>query len=238
MSDSAQVVGSMGIESQGVNPTSEPCVMVIFGASGDLTKRLLVPALYNLACDDLLSDNFAVLGTGRSEITDDEFRESMASEENGLRGFHTRQEFDEPACDELMSRFHFAPGGLDDPENYKNMKKKVDELNEKYQAKGNVLFYFAMAPRFFGMICDHLYKAGFQDGEGWRRIIVEKPFGTDLESALELNKAILANWREDQIFRVDHYLGKETVQNLLAFRFSNGMFEPLPVCRLDCISYK
>ena len=227
MSDSAQVVGSMGMDSQGGNPPSEPCIMVIFGASGDLTKRLLVPALYNLACDNLLSDNFAVLGTGRSEITDEEFRESMAGEENGLRGFHTRQEFDEPACDELMSRFHFLPGGLDDPENYKNMKKKVDELNEKFQAKANVLFYFAMAPRFFGMICQHLYNAGFQDGEGWRRIIVEKPFGTDLESALELNKAVLANWREDQIFRVDHYLGKETVQNLLAFRFSNGMFEPL-----------
>jgi len=227
MSDSAQVVGSMGIESQGVSPPSEPCVMVIFGASGDLTKRLLVPALYNLACDDLLSDNFAVLGTGRSEITDEEFRESMASEENGLRGFHTRKEFDEQACDKLMDRFHFLPGGLDDPENYKNMMNKVSELNEKFQAKGNVLFYFAMAPRFFGMICDHLHKAGFQDGEGWKRIIVEKPFGTDLESALELNKAILANWQEEQIFRVDHYLGKETVQNLLSFRFSNGMFEPL-----------
>jgi len=227
MSDSSQVIGSMGIESQGDSEPSEPCIMVIFGASGDLTKRLLVPALYNLACDGLLSDNFAVLGSGRSEITDDEFRESMSSEENGLRGFHTRKEFDEPACDELMSRFHFLPGGLDDPDNYQNMMKKVAELNEKFDAKGNVLFYFAMAPRFFGMICDHLHKAGFQDGEGWKRIIVEKPFGTDLESALELNKAVLANWREDQIFRVDHYLGKETVQNLLAFRFSNGMFEPL-----------
>ena len=227
MSDSSQVVGSIGIESQGDSAPSEPCIMVIFGASGDLTKRLLVPALYNLACDGLLSDNFAVLGVGRSEITDDEFRTSMASEENGLRGFHTRKEFDEPACDELMSRFHFLPGGLDDPQNYQNMMKKVAELNEKFQAGGNVLFYFAMAPRFFGMICDHLYKAGFQDGDGWKRIIVEKPFGTDLESALELNKAVLANWKEEQIFRVDHYLGKETVQNLLAFRFSNGMFEPL-----------
>jgi glucose-6-phosphate 1-dehydrogenase len=227
MSDSSQVTGSMGIESQGDSAPSEPCIMVIFGASGDLTKRLLVPALYNLACDGLLSENFAVLGCGRSEISDDEFRESMAGEEDGLRGFHTRQEFDEPVCDELMSRFHFLAGGLDDPENYQNMKSKVSELNEKFGAGGNVLFYFAMAPRFFGMICDHLHKAGFQDGEGWKRIIVEKPFGTDLESALELNKAVLANWREDQIFRVDHYLGKETVQNLLAFRFSNGMFEPL-----------
>jgi len=227
MSDSAQVIGSMGIESQEDSPPSEPCIMVIFGASGDLTKRLLVPALYNLTCDGLLSDNFAVLGTGRSEISNEEFRESMGSEENGLRGFHTRKEFDEPACDELMSRFHFLPGGLDDPAHYENMMKTVSDLNEKYQAGGNILFYFAMAPRFFGMICDNLAKAGFQDGEGWKRIIVEKPFGTDLESALELNKAVLANWDEEQIYRVDHYLGKETVQNLLAFRFSNGMFEPL-----------
>lgn len=227
MSDSAKVTGSMGIESQGVSPPSEPCIMVVFGASGDLTKRLLVPALYNLACDGLLSDNFAVLGAGRSEISNEQFRESMASEEDGLRGFHTRKEFDEQACDELMSRFHFLPGGLDDPQNYKNMKKTVSELNDKYQAGGNILFYFAMAPRFFGLICNHLYKAGFQDGEGWKRIIIEKPFGTDLESALELNKAVLANWKEEQIFRVDHYLGKETVQNILAFRFSNGMFEPL-----------
>ena len=205
---------------------SEPCVMVIFGASGDLTKRLLVPALYNLACDGLLSDNFAVLGTGRSKISNQEFRESMASEDNGLRAFHTRKEFDNDACEKLLSRFHFETANLD-PEDFKKLKQSVDELDEKYQAGGNILFYFAMAPRFFGTLCNNLHEAGFQQGEGWKRIIVEKPFGTDLQSALELNDEILKHWDENQIYRVDHYLGKETVQNLLAFRFSNGMFEPL-----------
>ena len=205
---------------------SEPCIMVIFGASGDLTKRLLVPALYNLACDNLLSDNFAVLGTGRSNISNQTFRESMASDDNGLRAFHTRNEFDAEACDKLLNRFYFESANLD-PDDFKNLKKTVDELNVKYQAGGNVLFYFAMAPRFFGTLCSNLQQAGFQQGEGWKRIIVEKPFGTDLQSALDLNDDILKHWNEDQIYRVDHYLGKETVQNLLAFRFSNGMFEPL-----------
>lgn len=209
-----------------INPLSEPCVMVIFGASGDLTKRLLVPSLYNLACDELLSPNFAVLGTGRSEISNDEFRQSMASEDNGLRAFHTRNTFDEDACEELLSRFYFEPANID-LEGFTKLKETVSELDKKYQAGGNVLFYFAMAPRFFGSLCENLHKAGFQDGEGWKRIIVEKPFGTDLQSALDLNAEILKYWREDQIYRVDHYLGKETVQNLLTFRFSNGMFEPL-----------
>tara|TARA_R110002072_G_scaffold1780_9_gene14739 strand:- start:18654 stop:20546 length:1893 start_codon:yes stop_codon:yes gene_type:complete len=200
--------------------------MVIFGASGDLTKRLLVPALYNLVCDDLLSPNFAVLGTGRSEISNEDFRVSMASEDNGLRAFHTRNSFDEDACDELLSRFHFESANID-VEGFTRLKETVQSLDEKFNAGGNVLFYFAMAPRFFGSICENLFKAGFQDGEGWKRIIVEKPFGNDLQSALDLNAQILQYWREDQIYRVDHYLGKETVQNLLAFRFSNGMFEPL-----------
>lgn len=205
---------------------SEPCIMVIFGASGDLTKRLLVPALYNLACDGLLSENFAVLGTGRSKISNAAFRESMASADNGLRAFHTRNVFDEAACDKLLECFYFESANQG-PEDFKRLKQTVDALDKKYQAGGNVLFYFAMAPRFFGGLCENLYQAGFQQGEGWKRIIVEKPFGTDLKSALKLNEDILQHWDEDQIYRVDHYLGKETVQNLLAFRFSNGMFEPL-----------
>jgi len=188
--------------------------MVIFGASGDLTKRLLVPALYNLACDDLLSDNFAVLGTGRSEITNEAFRESMAGEENGLRAFHTRKEFDEAACDKLLDRFYFCSANIDQ-EGFKKLKRTVEELDKKYQAGGNVLFYFAMAPRFFGTLCENLYQAGFQEGTGWKRIIVEKPFGTDLQSALDLNDDILKHWNEDQIYRVDHYLGKETVRHLV-----------------------
>lgn len=216
----------MKTESSDANPLSEPCIMLIFGASGDLTKRLLVPALYNLTCDGLLSDKFAVLGVGRSELTDAQFRASMASEADGLPKFHTRKEYDPGQGEKLINRFHFSSANIA-VEDFKKLKRRVGELDAEYGALGNVLFYFAMAPRFFGPLCDTLHAAGFQDGPGWKRIIVEKPFGTDLQSALQLNQEILRHWREEQIFRVDHYLGKETVQNLLAFRFSNGMFEPL-----------
>jgi len=226
MSDTAKVFRSTGMESQGANPLSEPCVMVIFGASGDLTKRLLVPAMYNLACDGLLSDNFAVLGVGRSEIKDEDFRASMIGEKDGLKAFHTRKEFDQAAAEKLINRFHFAAANIN-AEEFRKLRDKVKALDTEYKAGGNVLFYFAMAPKFFGPLCDALYESGFQEGPGWKRIIVEKPFGTDLKSALKLNEDILKHWDENQIYRVDHYLGKETVQNLLAFRFSNGMFEPL-----------
>jgi glucose-6-phosphate 1-dehydrogenase len=208
------------------HPLSEPCVMVIFGASGDLTKRLLVPAMYNLACDGLLSDNFAVLGVGRSALSDEAFRDSMSSKEEGLPKFHTRKTYDKAAGQKLINRFHFSSANIT-VEDFQNLKQRVSQLDLEYKAQGNVLFYFAMAPRFFGPLCDTLYEAGFRDGPGWKRIIVEKPFGTDLQSALKLNAEILNHWDEEQIFRVDHYLGKETVQNLLAFRFANGMFEPL-----------
>jgi len=207
-------------------PLSEPCVMVIFGASGDLTRRLLLPALYNLACDGLLSERFAVLGVGRSELSDAQFKDSMSGAENGLRAFHTRQTFDEARAEDLVRRLHFSSASID-VEDFRKLKERVSALDREFSAGGNVLFYFAMAPRFFGPLCDTLHAAGLKDGPGWKRVIVEKPFGTDLESALRLNADILTHWSESQIFRVDHYLGKETVQNLLAFRFSNRMFEPL-----------
>lgn len=216
---------SPSAEVQTSDSQSEPCVMVIFGASGDVTKRLVVPALYNLLCDGLLNKNFAILGTGRTAMNDDEFRSRMAGED-GLKAFHTRKEFDEAAAKELLSRMYFQTGDVN-VEDFKKLKERVSELDRKHQAGGNVLFYFAVAPKLFGPLCDTLYEAGFNEGPGWRRIIVEKPFGTDLASARALNKEILAHWREDQIYRIDHYLGKETVQNLLAFRFSNGIFEPL-----------
>ncbi|MBE7464267.1 MAG: glucose-6-phosphate dehydrogenase [Planctomycetes bacterium] len=224
MSATTQVTGSISAPGETDNPTSNPCIMLIFGASGDLTKRLLVPAMYNLACDGLLSDNFAVLGSAMDKLTTEEWRARMNED---IKKFHTRKEFDQAVWDKLVSRFHYIPAGFADLDAFQTLKKKVAELNEQHQAQGNVLFYFATAPRFFGLICDNLNKAGFREGAGWKRIIVEKPFGTDLESALQLNKEILVHWNEDQIYRVDHYLGKETVQNLLTFRFSNGIFEPL-----------
>jgi glucose-6-phosphate 1-dehydrogenase len=224
MSSQAQVVGSVSAAEQSSGVTSNPCVMLIFGASGDLTKRLLVPALYNLACDDLLSENFAVLGSAMDELTTEQFRERMSAD---IQKFHTRNKFEPEVWEKLVKRFHYIPAGFADLNAFQTLKKKVAELNEAHQTQGNVLFYFATAPRFFGMICENLHKSGFREGAGWKRIIVEKPFGTDLKSALKLNEEILVHWNEDQIYRVDHYLGKETVQNLLTFRFSNGMFEPL-----------
>jgi glucose-6-phosphate 1-dehydrogenase len=198
--------------------------MVVFGASGDLTKRLLVPALYNLACDGLLSENFAVLGTAMEPWTHEQFRERMSTE---ILKFHTRKEFDQAVWDKLVARFQYVPGSFTEAATLQAVKAEANRLDAQYQAEGNRLFYLAIAPKFFGTVCDKLHEAGVKDGPGWKRIIVEKPFGTDLPSALKLNREVLANWAEEQIFRVDHYLGKETVQNLLAFRFSNGMFEPL-----------
>lgn len=216
-----------GIESPDANPASKPCIMLIFGASGDLTKRLLMPALYNLACDGLLSPNFAVLGAANSQITDEEFRERMSGEENGIRKFHTRPKFDENAWEKLRSRLHYQSASFSELEDFTKLRELVSKLDAEHHAGGNVLFYFATAPKFFGLICKNLREAGFKDSPGWKRIIVEKPFGTDLESAIALDAELHANWDESQIYRVDHYLGKETVQNLLAFRFSNGIFEPL-----------
>ncbi|MGJ8642559.1 MAG: glucose-6-phosphate dehydrogenase [Luteolibacter sp.] len=215
------------IESLDTNPASKPCIMLIFGASGDLTKRLLVPALYNLACDGLLSENFAILGAASTKINDSEFRERMSGEEDGIRKFHTRPEFEEDAWDKLSSRLHYQSASFGELDDFIALREKVHQLDEKFQAEGNIFFYFATAPKFFGLICENLHKAGFKEGPGWKRMIVEKPFGSDLESAVALDKELHANWDENQIYRVDHYLGKETVQNLLAFRFSNGIFEPL-----------
>jgi glucose-6-phosphate 1-dehydrogenase len=220
----AQVTRSAGAEAPETSPPSEPCVMLVFGASGDLTKRLLVPALYNLACDGLLNEHFALLGTAMDPLTTESFRAKMSED---IKKFHTRKDFDQKVWDDLVSRFHYVQGGFGDMKVFETLKTEVKKLDEKYGAQGNILFYFATAPKFFGTLCDNLHESGFKAGPGWKRIIVEKPFGTDLASARKLNAEVLANWREDQIYRVDHYLGKETVQNLLAFRFSNGMFEPL-----------
>jgi len=221
MLETPQVTRPVELDDQANNPTSEPCVMLVFGASGDLTKRLLVPALYNLECDGLLSDNFALLGTALDPYTTEQFRAKMSED---IKHFHTRNEFNEAKWAKLVSRFHYLPAKFDDLAAFQKLKDKVAELDARHQARGNALFYFAVAPRFFGLLCDNLNRSGFKEGQGWRRIIVEKPFGTDLASALQLNRDVLAHWDESQIYRVDHYLGKETVQNLLSFRFSNGMF--------------
>jgi glucose-6-phosphate 1-dehydrogenase len=206
-------------------PPGEPCLLVIFGASGDLTKRLLMPALYNLACDRLLPDRFAIVGIALDELSTEQFRARMTAD---IQKFSTRSTFDARAWEGFVGRLHYTPGNFADPAAYQRLADLVARLEAEHQTGGNIVFYLATPPAVFGMISGHLDRAGFKRRpRGWTRIIVEKPFGHDLASAIELNRGLMAHWSEDQIYRIDHYLGKETVQNLLAFRFANGIYEPL-----------
>ena len=206
-------------------PKGDPCIIVLFGAAGDLTRRLLMPALYNLACDGLLSPRFAIVGVAAEALDSAQFRERMSTE---VRRFTTRKDFDEKVWSDFVGRLHYLPGRFEDNAVYGRIAERLEELQAQYAIGGNVLFYLATPPVVFGLIGKMLAAAGLNaHPSGWRRLIVEKPFGRDLGSAIELNRVLLEHWREEQIFRIDHYLGKETVQNLLAFRFSNGMFEPL-----------
>jgi len=204
---------------------AEPCILVIFGASGDLTKRLLMPAFYNLVCDGLLPDKFAIIGMAMDSLTTEAFRDKMSAD---IKQFSTRAQFEQEPWDWLCSRLYYTPGRFDDDSAFSRLRQLLGKLQSQYSSGGNVLFYMATPPSVFGLISDKLEKAGLNDtATGWKRIIVEKPFGTDLNSAIALNREILTYWKEEQIYRIDHYLGKETVQNIIAFRFSNGMFEPL-----------
>jgi glucose-6-phosphate 1-dehydrogenase len=205
--------------------TADPCIMVIFGASGDLTRRLLIPALYNLASDGLLADNFVIVAMARRDYTTQSFR-GMLSE--NIKQFATRKDIDEETWQRLIRQLYYLRGSIDDPTAYTTLADTVNRLDSRYNTRGNILFYLATPPAMFSTITTNLYHAGLNQADsGWRRIIIEKPFGHDLQSALTLNRELLACWDEDQIYRIDHYLGKETVQNILAFRFSNRIFEPL-----------
>ena len=205
---------------------ADPCVLVIFGASGDLTKRLLMPALYNLHCDGLLNNRVAIVGMAMDELTTQVFRDRLSAD---IRRFSTRRQFDEAAWQQLVERIHYTPGSFNDPAAFLRLGEVCGEVSRAAGIGDNVLFYYAIPPSLFGLVSQRLNEAGLTrpGSANWRRVIVEKPFGTDLASALALNEQLLAHWQEGQIYRIDHYTGKETVQNLLAFRFSNGIFEPL-----------
>lgn len=206
------------------SPPGEPCIMVIFGASGDLTRRLLMPALYNLYCDGLLPVRFAVVGMALDGLSSEGFRERL---DQDIRTFATRPDFNEINWLGLSRKLHYVSGRFEDAAAFARLRDLVTMLGEEYRTGGNVLFYMAVPPVLFGPISDQVDRAGFRDMPGWKRFIVEKPFGTDLSSARHLNRQILEHWFESQIYRIDHYLGKETVQNILAFRFANSIFEPL-----------
>ena len=202
-----------------------PCTLVIFGASGDLTKRKLVPALYNLTRHELLPEQFAVVAFARREVSTQGFREQMRADVAEYAG----DEFDAGTWDWLESRLHYVRGSFDDPAAYQRLDERLTELEESHGTEGNALFYLATSPDYFGPVVKGLEAVGLtsQDGDRWRRVVVEKPFGRDLASAQALNAELGESLDETQIYRIDHYLGKETVQNLLVFRFANGIFEPI-----------
>jgi glucose-6-phosphate 1-dehydrogenase len=215
MSDDTQHQGRPG----------DPCAMVIFGASGDLTKRKLIPALYNLAKDNLLSKEFAVIGFARNEMTTEQFRDMLSSE---IKEFATTS-VDDELWHWLSQRIYYVNGEFGDAAAFERLKAQLAEVEKTHATKGNCFFYLATAPAFFAPVVKQLGAAGLveeKDG-AWRRVIIEKPFGRDYESACALNTEIRTVLREKQIYRIDHYLGKETVQNILVFRFSNGIFEPI-----------
>jgi glucose-6-phosphate 1-dehydrogenase len=206
----------------------DPCTIVIFGASGDLTKRKLLPALYNLAKDRLLPDELAVIGYARRDIGTANFRERLREE----AGQHVGN-LDPEVWRWLENRVYYQRGDLDTPEDYAGLERTLAEVEERHHTGGNILFYLATAPDLFAPVVRRLQERGLTsevEREGstrWRRVIVEKPFGHDLVSAKNLNRDLRSALEEKQIYRIDHYLGKETVQNLMVFRFSNSIFEPI-----------
>jgi glucose-6-phosphate 1-dehydrogenase len=204
-----------------IEPTPGATTLVIFGASGDLTKRKLLPALYSLSRGQRLPAQFAVVGVARSEISDEQFRRQF---QDSLREFAKVDDRSDEVVRSLQAQMYFVSGEMDDPQLYARLADRLRAVG----AEG-VLYYLAIPPNVYGTVVEGLEAAGLAGTPetGWRRLIVEKPFGTDLASAQALNAQLHRHFTEEQIFRIDHYLGKETVQNLLALRFANGMFEPI-----------
>jgi glucose-6-phosphate 1-dehydrogenase len=200
------------------------CVLVIFGASGDLTKRKLMPALYRLAYDRRLPAGFAVVGVSRTPLPDDQFRGRMRE---AIQQFSEDTQFDPEVWQAFANGLFYVPGDLADPQFYLRLRQKLAEIQAERHTSGNLLFYLSIQPSLYAAAAQRLGDAGLGQGAGWRRLVVEKPFGHDLASARELSEELHKVFPENEIYRIDHYLGKETVQNILAFRFGNGIFEPL-----------
>lgn len=209
-----------------------PCAMVIFGAAGDLTKRLVVPALYNLVNAKRLSNGFQLVATDHNARTVEQWREGLVDTLKAAVAyggeFHVDR-IDHAAWQWLSDRMSYLQGDFTDPRAYSQLREHLAHLDKTAGTAGNYLFYLAVADRFFSTVVAGLSTAGLvTEGDGhWRRVVIEKPFGHDLPSAKALNAEILRTLNEDQIYRIDHFLGKETVQNIMALRFANGMFEPL-----------
>jgi glucose-6-phosphate 1-dehydrogenase len=212
---------------------AEPCTMIICGATGDLTERKLAPALYNCFLDGFLPPEFTGVGFARREWTDDQFRDHLLA---GINKYSRNRPVKPEIWETIAATIEYQRGDFNDPGAYAELAKRLDRIDRDRGTAGNRLFYLAVPPSLYPEIVSHLHHAGLAASggdraagakRGWTRVIVEKPFGYDLESARTLNRAIADVFAEDQVYRIDHYLGKETVQNLSVFRFGNGLFEPI-----------
>ncbi|HEY7165785.1 MAG TPA: glucose-6-phosphate dehydrogenase [Candidatus Binatia bacterium] len=214
----------------GLSQSKKPhaCVLTIFGASGDLTQRKLIPALYNLALEKRLPERFAVVGYGRSEISDDSFREKMR---RAVAEFSRTGLKDESVWQQFASTLFYISGGYDEPEGHRKLKKFIDGFDQGSRVLPERVYYLAIPPDLYGPVIACLAATGLASKESddtpRSRVVIEKPFGTDLQTARELNRRVHEALDEKQVFRIDHYLGKETVQNIMVFRFANAVFEPI-----------
>jgi len=218
---------------------ADPCAMVIFGATGDLTKRLVVPALYNLLRTKVLPENFALIGVARTAGTAESWRDELHGMLTSFVGNPTAEfgvdHIDEDIWKRLGEKMIYVQGDLAKPELYDKLRGVLADAEKTHGTAGNAIFYLAVADRLFSTVVEQLGKAKLTDQEQdengdyrfWRRVVIEKPFGSSLDSARALNAHILRTLHENQIFRIDHFLGKDTVQNIMAFRFANGLFEPI-----------
>jgi glucose-6-phosphate 1-dehydrogenase len=209
-----------GLERLPIHPTT----LVIFGGTGDLAHRKLLPAIYNLAHEGALPERFNLIGMSRSEMSDDEYR-NMAREAIEQ---HSRRQPDEQVLEKLLEQVRYVAGSFDDDSVFDKLSDEIGRFDEEAGIAFNRIFYLSTAPSFFALIIEKLGEHGLENhGEADVRVVIEKPFGTRLAEAQELNRQVLSVLKESQVYRIDHYLGKETVQNVLAFRFANGMFEPI-----------
>jgi glucose-6-phosphate 1-dehydrogenase len=210
-----------------------PCAIVIFGAGGDLTKRLVIPALYNLKTSGLLPDDFALIGVDIADLSSEQWRQHLSEMMKSFSAGGDKSQLDSTdtnTWDKLLARMSYLRGDFADDSTFAQLGDLLDRADRDSHTGGNVLFYLAVADRFFGPVVEKIGQAGLADQQGgarWRRVIVEKPFGHDTASAKALNARLLKVLTEDQVYRIDHFLGKETVQNIMAVRFANGFLEPV-----------
>jgi glucose-6-phosphate 1-dehydrogenase len=202
-----------------------PCVLVLFGVTGDLSRKKLLPAIYDLANRGLLPPGFSLVGFARRDWENEDFRQIAYESVKA----HARTPFREDVWTHLSEGMHFVPGEFSDPGAFDALSMAVKELDESRGTGGNYAFYLSIPPKFFPQVVEQLQRSGLADRKdgSWRRVVIEKPFGSDLKTAVELNDTVHRVFPEESIFRIDHYLGKETVQNILALRFANTMFEPI-----------